>query len=173
MTLMVNQLNGFGVRSFAPQAVPGGDGTIISNMTSNGAQSNAFDGNTSQANTVGPGLTTGVSGVAAAYIGKTFTPPKSVYQLVAHGSNGNGYAFNGNPTITIYLYGKQGAAPSSATDGTLLGSVTFTDTSDESSGRTIPSNDVFTKWDHIWLGIGAATNPQGLYCAEVVIWSAD
>jgi hypothetical protein len=160
-------------RTPIPTKILGGVGTIISNMSNNGAQANAFDGVTSQANTTGPGRTTNVTGIAAAYIGKTFSPRKTIFQAYAHGSNSNGYAFNGNPAITLYLYAKNGAAPSGPTDGTLLGSITFTDTNNESTGRTILSNDVQTEWDHVWLGIGAASDPSGLYCAEVVFWSAD
>jgi hypothetical protein len=174
MTLMVNQLIGFGFggRILNPSAIAGGTGTIISNMSSNGAQSNAFDGNTNQDNTTGPGLTTGTTGVPAAYIGKTYSPAVEIFQLVAHGSNSHGYAFNGNPTITLYLYAKNGAAPSGPTDGTVLGQITFTDTNDESSGRTISSNNTDTAWEHVWLGIEQATNGLGLYCAEAVFWRA-
>lgn len=49
--------------------------------------------------------------------------------------------------------GKVGAAPASATDGTLLGSSSFADQTNESTGRTINSSDITTVWDHIWVAV--------------------
>ena len=149
-------------------AISGASGTTIGNMTENGGMSAAFDGNSDQDNTVGAGLSYTGTGVGV-YIGKTHT--SAISQVVVSGSKSHGYTFSGTPTVTLHLYGKTGSAPANATDGTLLGSISFTDTSNESSGRTISSNDTITVFDHRWVAVQASANPFGLYVAEAVFYA--
>ncbi|MEP9388468.1 hypothetical protein [Mesorhizobium sp. KR9-304] len=97
---------------------------------------------------------------AAAHIGKSTSvaAPTAIESVTVFGSNDHGYCSNTNPSITITLYGKTGSAPASRTDGTTLGSTTFTDTANESTGRQINSSDTATYWDHVWVGMSIVAN---------------
>jgi hypothetical protein len=144
-------------------------GTNIGNFTADGGLAAAFDGTTSQANTAGAGKSSATSG----YIGKTLAVSKPIYKAIVYGSNNHGYVPSANPTVTINLYGKVGTAPASSTDGTLLGTLSFADTADESSNpRTITSDDWDTVWDHVWIEVTteSATAKQ---VAEVQFYEND
>lgn len=143
-------------------------GTNIGNMTEVGGLAAAFDGNASQINTSCAGRTDAGINTFSSYVGKTHT--SAVSKVEVSGSNSHGYGFSGTPSITIRLYGKQGSAPANATDGTELGSITFTDTADESAARTITSSDLNTVWDHRWVTVAANANTAGFYFAEVVFY---
>lgn len=103
------------------------------------------------------------------YVGKTLAAPTAIDRIVAYGANNDGFVTNANPACTISIYGKNGATPSNGTDGTLLGSVSFTDTSNESAGRAIASSDKDTKWAHVWANLTQTTN-NNLDFAELEIW---
>ena len=140
-------------------------GTNIGNMTSNGGLAAAFDGNTSQAQTQCAANTNQIGG----YVSKALAQPAAIDRVIIYGSNNAGYSNGTNRTITLVLYGKQGAAPSSATDGTILGTLgPFTDIPDESAGRTIASSDTDAIWDHVWVGYTASGG--GARCAELQIY---
>jgi hypothetical protein len=146
------------VQASATALVPGGTGTNIGDFTGNGGLAGIFDGITNQDNSGSGFKATATSG----YAGKTYSPGKKVAQAVVWGSNNNGYVASIDPTVTLVLRGKTGAAPSSRTDGTSLGSVAFTDSANESGNpRTIASSDTNTTWDHVWIDFshnGAASN---------------
>lgn len=153
------------VPSSAP--ISGGTGTNIGDFTFNGgggaALANIFDGTTNQANVAGGAKQTATSG----YFGKTYSGGKRITQAVVWGSNTDGYVNGADPTITLVLRGKTGTAPASRTDGTSLGSVSFTDTSNESGNpRTITSNDTTTVWDHVWIDFSHNGGAANCYVAE-------
>lgn len=137
-------------------------GSVISNF--NSLPGNAFDGVTSQGN----GFCAGKSATAAnsGYVGKTMAGPTAIENATVRGSSNLGYVDGSNPSVTLELYGKQGSAPSSATNGTLLGTITFTDTNNESSARQIDSTDVNTYWDHLWIRLSQSTN-SAIRIAEI------
>lgn len=84
-------------------------------------------------------------------VGKNFTgSPKQINNAIAYGDNTFGFISGSNPSITFTLMAKQ-TAPASNTDGTTLGTLTFTDTADESGGRTIVSSDTTTFWNYVWI----------------------
>lgn len=141
-------------------------GTNIGNMTLNGGLAAAFDGTTNQT----AASVARTSGTSTGYVGKTLATPAPVERAVVHGSNSNGYAFTVNSATTVTLYGKQGAAPSSGTDGQVLGTISFTDTSNESTGRTITSTDAETVWDHVWVYVDCPTEPTAVYVGELVLY---
>lgn len=90
------------------------------------------------------------------YIGKDFQgSAKAIDHAIIYGSNNQGFVSLANPSITITLYGSN-TLPANGTDGTSLGSVTFTDTANESAGRTINSSDTTTQYRYIWVDISAA-----------------
>lgn len=144
-------------------------GTVFGNMSENGGNAAAFDGVTNQANTSCAALTTAAVNTFAGYVGRSHASALS--QVIVRGSNNTGYTFTGNPTVTLRAYGKQGAAPANATDGTIIGQISFTDATNESAGRTIDIEDRRTVWDHRWVALAANANPAGVFFAET-IWHA-
>lgn len=71
----------------------------------------------------------------------------------------NGFDASSNTTsITIKLYGKTGSAPSSATDGTVLGTLTFTDVNTNTT-KTITSSNQDTAYNHVWVSV-----TTGVWC---------
>lgn len=122
-------------------------GTNIGDMTNGGGLAAAFDGNTTQAASAGAAKTSSAIG----YVGKTLAAPAIFSRAVIHGSNNQGYINAVGVNAILVMMGKQGAAPSSAVDGTNLGSASGVDVADQSAGRTINSNDLTTAWDHLWV----------------------
>lgn len=141
-------------------------GTVIGDMTGGGGRAAAFDGNTGQAATACARLASTTSG----YVGLLLGLASTISSVIAYGSNDQGYVSASNPSTTIQLYGKQGTAPSSSTDGTLLGSSTFTDTADESGGKSIASSDTSTIWDYVWIRVSTASSST-LNVAELRFFS--
>jgi hypothetical protein len=138
----------------------------IGDMVNGGGLNDAFDGDETEAAADGAALTSGT----VAYVGVTFAADKPVRSCVVYGSNDAGFVSAINPTVTITLYGKTGAAPANyATEGTSIGSVSFTDTADESAGRTITMTDTVSEWDHVWVGIAHNGAANQINCAEVRI----
>lgn len=161
--LQVNHLIGFGAYQ-AGGAATGAEidrtlGTNIGDMSANGGLAASFDGTTNQAAAACSRTATSVSN---AYIGKTGNISRIISKATIHGSNNLGYNDNAVGTsCTAKLYAKTGAAPANGTDGTLLGSITFTQSADESAGRDITSSDTSTLWAHWWIyhtQAGAANN---------------
>jgi hypothetical protein len=128
--------------------------TSIGNLTGGGGLAASFDGTTAQAIAACSSLTTTTFG----YVGKTMGSGTAIRSATVFGSNDQGYISGSNPTTTIDLYGKQGTAPASSTDGTIIGTTTFADTADESAGRTITSTDGTTLWDHVWVRVSTASS---------------
>ena len=129
--------------------ISGSEGSTIGSMTN---LSKAFDGVTSAA--ANSGECASENSVPFSWIGKSLSSESfRISQAIVFGSNDFGFDTNTNAAMTITLYAKTGSAPTSSTDGTSLGTVSFTDTGNESSGRTITSSDVITLWDHVWVRI--------------------
>jgi hypothetical protein len=153
-----------------PSSLLSSVGNNFGNMTASGGISNAFDGVTSQA-TANCAEQPTVSPSSQGWLGRTLTRPVQIDYVNVFGANDNGFIQGSNPSITIQLYGKQGAEPSGSAGGTLLGSITFTDTANESAGRQIVSSDKTTYWDCIWIRI---THTDGgdrdVLCAELQMY---
>lgn len=134
----------------------GGEPSIIGDFNEPSA---AFDLDTTQ---IGAECAnnTGSSG----YIGVSFSSGTRITKAIIHGSTNVGFNNGGAGTTTLTLYGKQGSAPSSSTDGTSLGTTSFTDGADESAGRTITSSDTNTFWNHVWVKVDIANT--GIRVAE-------
>ena len=148
-----------------------GAGSNIGDLIGGGGLAAAFDATTSQGTAACANHGTGTE----AYVGKDFSAaPKRIYECIVFGSNNHGYIFSVNPSITIDLYGKNGSAPSNGSDGTSLGQIAFTDTANESVGRTIANGDDYeTLWDYVWMRIyNGGTSRRGWYCAELEIYEA-
>lgn len=172
MTLAVSQLIGFG--SVAAGGAPS-KGSIISvasyigQYTFNGNLAASFNGATDTAAASCSARASNTNG----YIGANLSAAnKKVWEVAIHGSNNSGYVDGADPSVTAYLYGKTGGAPSNGTDGTLLGSITFTDTSNESAARTISSSDVSTAWAYVWIYFTHASTNHTMYSAEISIYES-
>jgi hypothetical protein len=141
-------------------AIGGGVGITIQSGVA--GASAAFDGETSE---VG-GSCAVFTSASSSYLGKNYSSsPKRIAQAVVHGSNDAGF-FAANPSVTFSLFASQ-VAPVSATDGTLLGTVVFTDTANESAGRTIVSLDTDTFWNYVWI---KHNNGDNSLHAEIVFY---
>lgn len=141
------------------------DGTNIGILTGSGGLTAAFTGVTSK---LAVACSSG-SGSLARYIGKSFAEPRRVHQVTIHGSSDQGYVDGVNPTVTFSIYGKTGAAPASATDGTLLGTTTFSD-SGTTNPQTLATNDRTTKFDHVWAVLSHGSGSQNIFVAECEIY---
>lgn len=146
----------------------GATGTSIGNMTNAGGLAGAFNDTTSQA------AATSAQGTAATdgYVGKTWSTEKKIYSVDVYPSTDRGFLDNNNSQVTLTLYGKTGAAPSSPTDGTLLGSITFDDAFTGGDTRTINSSDRDTAWKHTWVTLTTPDTGAVPTIAELDIYEA-
>lgn len=150
--------------SVIPILIPQATGTRIGTFTAQGGLVAAFDGTTSQA------VAAGSSDAASpGYVGKDYhLAPFRIERALFWGANNGGYTDTGSASTTITLRGKNGSAPSSDSDGTSLGSITFADRND-SFPLLIISNDQTTAWDYVFLQVVSAGNV--LYVAEVQFYT--
>jgi len=126
--------------------ISGSLGTNFGNFTSNGGLASAFNGTTNKDTSAAAAAVS----VATGYLGKTHT--SAIGKVLTYGTNNAGYdAATGVQTITLTLYGKVGSAPVNETDGVVLGSISFSEVTNESAARTITSSDVTTVFDHRWV----------------------
>lgn len=147
-------------------AVPGSEGSVFGNLTGRAGLAAAFDGNSNQA--FGSTAGSAVSPPVSSYVGKNFSSSKAIAKATVSGSNDLGYGHTGTPSITLTLYGKNGL-PSSSTDGTSLGTATFTETDNESAGRTITSSDTTTPYTYVWVTVSSSAGNDH-FVAEVTFY---
>ena len=117
--------------------------TKIGNLTSGGGLASVFDGENT---------TVGYAQATSGYAGVSLPAPKRIDRVEVSSAE-NGFDASGLETaITLQLYGKVGVAPSSSTDGVLLGSTAFTD---QNLRRTITvaSSDKSTEFNHVWVRV--------------------
>ena len=128
-------------------------GTIISNNVSDliyGTGLIAFDGVTSATRASAQWLYF-IDTAANSWVGKNYSSqPRQISQAIVFGTNDDGFYYSGAPSITWTLKGSQ-TSPVNKTDGTTLGTITFTDAPNESGGRTIVSSDASTFWNYVWV----------------------
>lgn len=139
-------------------------GSTFGDMTANGGLAAAFDGSTSQDSSVCAFRTS----VTSAYCGKAFAGARNIGRVDTYGSNNAGYIGGTNASLTITIYGKS-SAPANATDGTSIGSTTFTD-GDAVQLKQITC-DSTTAYQYVWATITTGA-PKGLYFAEIKYFDA-
>lgn len=120
--------------------------TRIGNMTTpNGGGSSGLDNIFDGSNTTS-GYTNATSGWAGVQLSAATAINKAQFDPQTNGFDASG----STTSITIKLYGKTGAtAPSGPTDGTLLGTLTFTDVNSLTT-REITSSDQATLYSFVW-----------------------
>ncbi len=142
-------------------------GTNIGNMTANGGLVAAYDGTTSQS---GGASATRASGSTTAFVGKTPASSVRVFKATCYGANNQGYINSADPSTTLEFRGHS-SAPTTGAEGTLLGSVTFTDTATTNS-QEITSSDKETLWAHVWVRIVPASGTPEMHMAELQMYEA-
>lgn len=116
--------------------------SYIGNMTAGGGLSAILD----NPSTSGSGYIEDLDGWA----GVSLPSPESVGRAVFYTDNsGFDSTVSSNKQVILELYGKAGSAPSSQTDGTLLGRRVFVDL-DLRNSVTVKSDDISGEFDHIW-----------------------
>ena len=139
-------------------------GTNIGNLTGSGGLAAAFDGTRHNTSSTSASRS-GTDG----YVGKTLGNPSKIDHAIAYSST-VGYVSAADPAITLELYGKAGAAPANATDGTLLATSSFTDTAGNIVTELESSNKT-TVFNHVWLRVSSAGSVTWRV-GELEIWSA-
>lgn len=154
----------------AATLISGATGTNIGDLTSGGGLAAIFDGTTSQ----GLGASGTRTSFQSGFAGKNYSSaPKKIDSAKTYGSNDTGYIGGGvASSATLYLYAKNGSAPSSYSDGTLLGSVAITDLETIDS-KTINSSDKTTAWDYVWVAVllNAASSSNIIVVAELQFYA--
>lgn len=115
----------------------------IGNMSRGGGLDAAFDGN--QLSQAWNEATTG-------WVGVDLGTPRRI-DRAAVSCQSLGFDASGLTTgITLTLRGKNGTVPTSAVDGTVIGSLSFTDINAVQT-RTITSTDKVTAWQYVWVTV--------------------
>lgn len=139
--------------------------TRFGNLTGGTGLNGLFDGVTSTAFNVGPFRNSAGSG----YGGVTFTSAQPINEAQITGSSDRDFGTS-NVSMTAYLYGKSGSAPASGTDGTSLGSTTWTDGGTQTT-KTITSSDTTTSYDHMWVYILSTDGADNIHPSEFVFYT--
>lgn len=118
--------------------------TRFGDMTSGNGLAGIADGNLS---------TTGYAQTTQGYFGVSLASPTAIQKAEVVSAT-NGFDASGSTSqITLKLYGKTGSAPTSLTNGTLLGTTgSFIDTNSTQT-KIIMSTDPFTSYDHVWVAV--------------------
>ena len=141
--------------------IPAATGTNIGDATN---LANAFNTTTS---TVAASCATRTS--TSMYIGKQFSSPVYMPRAVVFGSSDLGFVDTAAQDVRIQLYGSN-SAPSSSTDGTLIGENQFADT----TNQAVFNDHVETPYTYYWVRFSRADGASDtLYCAEVLFYEAD
>lgn len=133
-------------------------GSTFGDMTASGGLAAAFDGTTSSDSSVCALKATATS----SYCGKAFSAAQKIARVDTYGSNNAGY-LGVNQSTTITIYGKS-SSPANATDGTVLGSTTFTDTNATQQKQI--ACDASTAYQYVWATI-STTPATNIYFAEI------
>jgi hypothetical protein len=160
-----NQLVGFGfiLRELSSVVIDPASGSVIGGTWTDGGQTEIYVVVTSRAAGVAAN-----GGVTDVWSGKTYSGAKIFSKALLYGSNNGGFDASDNPSITINIYGKNGA-PANKTDGTLIGTLTFTDTANESAGREITSTDLVNSYTSIWFSI-IGDGSHSIWVAEATFY---
>lgn len=169
-----------------------GIGSIIGNYTD---ESKVFDGNTNQGY-LGPVAATGAYRWNSAptfntgYCGKNYsgagTAPFAIDKAICYPGNQAGYKYfssdydasGGGPGVptnvgisgTAYLYASN-SAPSSGTDGTLLGQAGYAG-GGNAVITTINSNNTTSEWNYVWVYFDATSRGNSQSLAEIKFYES-
>ena len=151
-----------GTAAVAEQLIPRTIGVPFGDMNGGLGEQAAFDGVTNNSNGT-CAQKAGAANVTFAYIGKAYHEKHIFSKAVVHGSNNAGFWSSAEPPSTIEIYGKVGM-PGDDNDGTLIGSLAFTDTANQSAGQTVTSTDLVNGYTHIWARLSHNVAAGNLTC---------
>lgn len=145
-------------------------GSAIGDTYSGDGLASIFDNTTNGNNTFIGSRTT-------LYAGRDFSASaKRIFEAIAFGSNADGWVNGANPSVTIQIRGSHASAPAdvtaAATHGSQLGTLTFTDTANESAGRTITIVDNTVQWEYVWAHVQQAGGATFMYFIELQLFEA-
>jgi hypothetical protein len=135
----------------------------------------AFDSDLSQPAPSAAGRQQQTIGNPDLYIGRSFSSGLAIASAKVYPTSDVGLGLLGSQAFTMRLRGKN-TSPSSATDGTLLGSVAVTATS-QFSPLTITLADQVTTWKYVWLDFSqlpVGPGPQldeAIYLSELELYA--
>lgn len=113
--------------------------TKFGNMTAANRLGQIFDGNLT---------TSGYNELTSGFAGVVLAQPTKIAKAVFTPQSNGFDASGATSAVTLQLYGKNGM-PANATDGTLLGSLSFTDVNSPAS-REITSTNQIAEFTHVW-----------------------
>ncbi|HET8921341.1 MAG TPA: hypothetical protein VFN27_16900 [Xanthobacteraceae bacterium] len=155
----------------ALQAAQPASTSFVGNMTTNGGLAAAFNGTRVQAQAASADSPGGDG-----YVGEQFTTPQAIGLALVWPASDVGFAVGGSGNITLELRGKQ-TAPISATDGTLLKSITLS--ANQTTGPVaIDQPYSTTTWAYAWIhvsrtGASAVAIAQVLFQTGPLWWLAN
>lgn len=137
--------------------------TNIGDMTGGAGIDTLFDDDTTET------LATSATKASAttAYAGRSLPSAIAIGGCDVYGSDDQGFVDGATPAVTISLYAKNGV-PANSTDGTLLGTLTFTDATN--ARRTIQSKNTTTTFTHVWVKIDHNGSAATMACAELDVF---
>lgn len=150
----------------------GATGTVIGDMSNGGGISAAFNGTTSQA--YGNSAQSTAANGGPAYVGKNWGTGNSyiITKFIAYGALVQGFSSAGSAgTVTLTLYGKN-TAPSGPTDGTSLGTLSFTDTRDATAHTLASGITVSTAYQYHWLAIANTKTSDFVAVGQVQLFAS-
>ena len=148
----------------------------VGTMTGNGGLAAAFNSvlNQTAANCAALNVALGLT--VDGYVGKNYTAASS--QQIDHGtfypSTDKGFAFGTRiaPTSVVVNLRAKASAPTTAADGTLLG--TTGSMTNSTSPITIASNDKTTAWNYVWFEVIGTFNRNDsitIYCGQALFFN--
>lgn len=139
-------------------------GANIGNMTSGGGLAAAFDGNTAQSAAAACQRASAVNG----YVGKNLSAARVIGKAVLYPNTTSGFVGSGI-TCTMSLRASN-SAPTAGTDGTLLASLSFTDTGAGGPSKTLTSSDLATAYKYVWVYITTSDSSVGTSELQLYAW---
>lgn len=133
-------------------------GSTFGSLTQGGGLAAGFDGVNPQAYNTGPGYD-GLAVNANSYIGKSFASAQPIAKIIVYGTTSYGFCHNAGETVVLDMYARNGT-PANATDGTFLGTLSFTETMD-ASGKTVNASG--GSYNHVWSVMRSTTGGGSRY----------
>lgn len=125
-------------------------GANFGNMTSGGGLAAAFDGTVNQPYSASA-YDGGAFSHGGGYVGKAFSSPQPISRVDVYGvTDAGGFTFIAGSTVTLSIYGKASAL-SGPTDGTLLGTTSFTASSPGGASQLKSINCSGGPYPYVWV----------------------
>lgn len=134
--------------------------TVLTGATLLSNHANTIDGNTSTVGTI--------NNNTLVFSGRQLASPQKFSSFVIKNFDNN---FTGG-SVALVVYAKQGSAPTSTTDGSILGYYYFP-TNTVTPSVTIASSNTTTEWDYVWFLYYNQANPNNNTIGEIEFYEPD